>query len=528
MKHMKKKSSIRRRFLFGIIGLVIALILGISIFVCQRFFNSQKTQAASTSFAYSRTAADLIDGDKTMEYFETGVKDEYYNQIQDYLNATQKESSIKYYYVFVPLEDDLVYIWDADNYEGSCELGQHEDYMAGGKEAVEEIWRHNPPEKIKLTQTKQYGFIASAFSPIFNSKGEPVAVAAVDLSMEGFYKRTFWFIGRMIIIIALITLIAIEILYFSINRTLILPIRKLTKSAGDIVNNLEHEEEIELDIKTGDELETLADAFKKMDVDLRSYITEVEEMTAEKEKLGAELNVAKNIQTAMLPHNFPERDDFEIYASMDPAKEVGGDFYDFFMIDDDHLAMVMADVSGKGVPAALFMVIAKTLIKNTAKTGVGPAEILSKVNKQLCESNDEEMFVTVWLGILELSTGLGVSANAGHEHPAFKKEGDQYKLVIYKHSPAVAVMDGLSFTERRFVMEPGDTLFVYTDGVPEASNEDNELFGTDRMIDILNVAPEATPEHVLCSMRTALDDFVGQAPQFDDITMLCIQYNGKK
>ena len=138
------------------------------------------------------------------------------------------------------------------------------------------------------------------------------------------------------------------------------------------------------------------------------------------------------------------------------------------------------------------------------------------------------MFVTVWLGILELSTGRGISANAGHEHPAFKKAGGQYELVIYKHSPAVAIMEGLSFNEREFEMKPGDTLFVYTDGVPEASDKDNVLFGTDRMIEVLNVAPEATPEHVLCSMRTALDDFVGQAPQFDDITMLCLQYNGKK
>ena len=521
-----KKSSIRKKFLYGIIGFVLAVIVGIALFVCQRFFNSQKAQAASTSFSYSRTAADLIDGDKTIEYFETGVKDAYYDQIQDFLNAAQKESSLKYYYVFVPLDDDLVYIWDADNYEGACELGQHEDYMEGGKEAVAEIWCHNPPEKIKVTKTEQYGYIASAFTPIYNSKGDPVAVVGVDLSMEGFYKRTFWFIGRMVIIIALLTLIAIAILYITINKNLLLPLRKLTDSAGDIVNNLEREEEINLDIKTGDELETLADAFGKMDHDLRAYINEVSEMTAEKERMGAELNVAKNIQASMLPRDFPERDDFEIYATMDPAKEVGGDFYDFFMIDDDHLAMVMADVSGKGVPAALFMVIAKTLIKNIAKSGVGPAEVLRQVNNQLCEGNDEEMFVTVWLGILEISTGRGVSANAGHEHPAFRKAGGNYELVIYKHSPAVAVMEGLAYTEREFKMVPGDTLFVYTDGVPEATDANDELFGTTRMIDILNAAPEATPEHVLCSMRTAIDDFVGDAPQFDDITMLCLRYNG--
>ena len=525
---MKKKSSIRRKFLFGIIGFVIVMMVGISLFICQRIYHTQMEQAASVSFSYSRMAADLIDGDKTMEYFETEVKDEYYDQIQDVLNATQKESDLKYYYVFVPLEDDLVYIWDADNYPGSCELGQHENYMEGGKEAVEEIWCQNPPENIKVTKTKKYGFIASAFTPIYNSKGDPVAVAAVDLSMHCLYERIFWFIEHMLIIIGLITLAAIILLYHTINQSLVQPIQELTVSAGEIVNNLENEERIELNIKTGDELETLADAFTKMDLDLRSYITEVSEMTAEREKLSAELNVATNIQAAMLPHKFPERDDFVIYASMDPAKEVGGDFYDFFMIDDDHLAMVMADVSGKGVPAALFMVIAKTLIKNIAKTGVGPAEVLSRVNKQLCESNDEEMFVTVWLGILELSTGRGISANAGHEHPAFKKAGGQYELVIYKHSPAVAIMEGLSFNEREFEMKPGDTLFVYTDGVPEASDKDNVLFGTDRMIEVLNVAPEATPAHVLGSMRTALDDFVGQAPQFDDITMLCLQYNGKK
>ena len=233
---MKKKSSIRRKLLFGIIGFVIVMMVGISLFICQRIYHTQMEQAASVSFSYSRMAADLIDGDKTMEYFETEVKDEYYDQIQDVLNATQKESDLKYYYVFVPLEDDLVYIWDADNYPGSCELGQHENYMEGGKEAVEEIWCQNPPENIKVTKTKKYGFIASAFTPIYNSKGDPVAVAAVDLSMHGLYERIFWFIEHMLIIIGLITLAAIILLYHTINQSLVQPIQELTVSAGEIVN----------------------------------------------------------------------------------------------------------------------------------------------------------------------------------------------------------------------------------------------------------------------------------------------------
>jgi sigma-B regulation protein RsbU (phosphoserine phosphatase) len=211
---------------------------------------------------------------------------------------------------------------------------------------------------------------------------------------------------------------------------------------------------------------------------------------------------------------------------MDPAKEVGGDFYDFFLIDGEHLGLVMADVSGKGVPAALFMVIAKTLIKNRAQMGGGPAETLRYVNDQLCEGNDAELFVTVWFAILDLQTGRGVAANAGHEHPVLRRENGKFELVLYRHSPAVATLAGMKFREHEFEMHPGDTLFVYTDGVPEATNAGNELFGTDRMLDALNREADAAPETLLRNVRKDLDDFVGDAPQFDDITMLGLHYRG--
>ena len=223
---------------------------------------------------------------------------------------------------------------------------------------------------------------------------------------------------------------------------------------------------------------------------------------------------------------FPDRKDLDIYASMHPAKEVGGDFYDFFFIDDDRICLVMADVSGKGVPAALFMVIAKTLIKNRAMAGDSPAGILSHVNEQLCDGNEEEMFVTVWVAVIDLKTGKGMAANAGHEHPVIRRKGGDFELVIYRHSPAVAVMEGMRFKEHEFQLNPGDSLFVYTDGVTEATNRDSELFGTDRMLDALNRLPNVTPEDQLRSVRRGIDAFVKGAPQFDDITMMSFLYLG--
>jgi sigma-B regulation protein RsbU (phosphoserine phosphatase) len=251
--------------------------------------------------------------------------------------------------------------------------------------------------------------------------------------------------------------------------------------------------------------------------------------TEKTERLATELSLASSIQTNVLPSIFPvypERKEFELHASMTPAKEVGGDFYDFFFVDDDHIALVMADVSGKGIPAALFMMVSRTLIKNRTLMGGKPSQILYDVNNQLCEGNVADLFVTVWLGILEISTGKGISANAGHEHPALRSSNEEYKLEIYKHSPVVAAMEGMMFKDHEFVMQPGDSLFMYTDGVAEATNSENELFGAERMIDSLNKDPDAMPEQVLQNVMEGINDFVKGEEQFDDITMLSLKYFG--
>ena len=188
----------------------------------------------------------------------------------------------------------------------------------------------------------------------------------------------------------------------------------------------------------------------------------------------------------------------------------------------------MADVSGKGVPAALFMVIAKTLIKSSLQTETEAADALSDANDKLCEGNKADLFVTVWMAVIDLRTGEGVSLNAGHEHPAFCKKGGEYELDIYRHSPAVAAMEGMMFKERRFKLEKGERLFVYTDGVPEATNADYELYGTDRMLVSLNEHKDDSLEEQLFGLKKNIDGFVGDAPQFDDITMLIFEYIGKE
>ena len=294
---------------------------------------------------------------------------------------------------------------------------------------------------------------------------------------------------------------------------------------------------------TGDEIEVLARAFANMSEKMKGYVREIVEITSEKQRLDTELSVAADIQLDMLPTHFPafpERNEFDLYAVMDPAKEVGGDFYDFFMIDDDHLALVMADVSGKGVPASLFMVISKTLIKNVTLSGryKDPAEILQDVNNRLCEGNEKNMFVTVWLGILTISTGELVSANAGHEYPVFYRKGEGFILGKDPHGMVIGAMESMRYRTARWHLDPGDMLFLYTDGVPEANNSSQELFGVERMLDALKKSRHAVHQDgggrktdlrlFFNTVRGHIDDFVGDTPQFDDMTMMCVEYLGSR
>ena len=315
-----------------------------------------------------------------------------------------------------------------------------------------------------------------------------------------------------------------------LGKRIVRPLNTITRRIAEL-SETNMEFKMEDAYRTGDEVEALAECFADVSHKTLEYLETVKQVTAEKERIGTELSLATRIQSSMLPHivpAFPGRTDFDIIGSMHPAKEVGGDFYDYFLIDDDHLGMVMADVSGKGVPAALFMMASKIILQSVAMLGASPAEILTRTNDAICSNNEAGMFVTVWVGILELSTGKLTCSNAGHEYPVFKRPGEDYELYKDKHAFVVGVLEDAKYKEYEIMLEPGSRMFVYTDGVPEATNARHELFGTARMVEALNRDREAEPMDVLKNVQKAVDDFVEDAEQFDDLTMLCLEYKGPR
>ena len=276
------------------------------------------------------------------------------------------------------------------------------------------------------------------------------------------------------------------------------------------------------------EIGRLADSISDLAVEMDQYALDIARLTGEKERVEAELNLAAKIQIDMLPKKFPDIPEVKLSAAMFPAKEVGGDFYDFFFIDDTHLGLVIADVSGKGIPAALFMMMSMMIIKSSAMSAASPADVLKRANESICDNNKNKMFVTVWFGILDITTGHVTAANAGHEYPMLRKADGSFEMMKEKHGMFLGVFRNNKYKQYEFDIEPGGTLFVYTDGAAEATNGELKLFGTERMLGALNAVPDAGPEDLIGNMKSAIDEFVGEAPQFDDLTMLCIKYNGKQ
>jgi sigma-B regulation protein RsbU (phosphoserine phosphatase) len=323
------------------------------------------------------------------------------------------------------------------------------------------------------------------------------------------------------ILVILLVLILIAVVLFSqmLANRISAPILELSAGAERIgEGDLEHT----LKAHTGDEIEELANTFNKMVSDIRV-------ITGEKERIGAELNVATRIQASMLPSifpAFPDRSEFEIYASMLPAKEVGGDFYDFFLIDEQTLAVVMADVSGKGVPAALFMVIAKTLLKNNAQNGQSPKEVFETVNNLLCENNEAGMFVTVFMGYLDIPSGKFSFVNAGHNPPLIRRKGEAFEWLHTKVGFVLAGMEDMVYVEGETRLNAGDEFYLYTDGVTEAVNNEYELFTDPRLLEVANSYLDLPIKEFTVSVKREIDKFAEGAEQADDITMLMLRYRG--
>ena len=337
-----------------------------------------------------------------------------------------------------------------------------------------------------------------------------------------------------LVVLLVITILIVVISRKLVKRRVIMPILKITKAAElyaqDRVNGDTSNARFgDLNIRTKDELQDLSQVMSEMEFDLSRYEQDLMKATAEQERIQTELNLAAGIQDSMLPSDFPafpDRTEFEIFASMDPAKEVGGDFYDYFLIDEDHLALVIADVSGKGIPAALFMMTSKIILNNFASMGLSPKEILTQANEKICNLSLKNMFVTVWLGILDLRTGVVTAGNAGHEYPVIRQKGGRFELMHDRHNLVIGAMRGVKYGEYTFTLQPGSTLFLYTDGVPEANISEENMYGTDRMLDALNRADSYDPTVLLPAIRKDVDAFVRNEPQFDDLTMLSIYYRG--
>ena len=389
----------------------------------------------------------------------------------------------------------------------------------------------------EIERTENYGWLCTSGVPIRNGQGEPAAFVLTDLSLANIGHGMRDFLLQYLVGLGIATLLWGYFLTRNMKKSLIRPLNDIAQAAETYVkdrrsgsDNTDHFSRDALGVTTGDEVENLSLVMADMERDLIEHEANLTRITAEKERIGTELALATRIQAAMLPHifpAFPDRSEFDIYATMEPAKEVGGDFYDFFLIDGDHLCMIIADVSGKGIPAALMMMASKIILDSCAMLGSNSAaEILTRTNEAICSNNREEMFVTVWLGILEISTGRLTAANAGHEYPVLQQSGGGFALYRDRHGFVIGGMEGSRYRDYEIRLSPGDKLFVYTDGVAEAADENDRMFGTDRLLDALNAAPEASAKQLVSNVRRAVDGFVREAPQFDDLTMLCLEYYG--
>ena len=505
---------------------------------------------------YAKTVLDLAESYCTRNdlagSIAAGEMKEGYQETRRELNTLKEDSTVAYIYAvyFKDLEDpySMCFVINGARQEELEGRAEEEVYSFLGEECeagdfdlemrtlfIETLKSRSTEVRFYKNSTEEYGDMLTGFKVLYGADGEPACIISTDLDINDIQQNMKLFIaGTAIISLIMMALLVFVFLVF-FHTKVTGPITSISRNTDQFVQQLDENvtpEELhyeEVPVRSRDEIHTLSSDITALAGSLKSYMSNLQTVAAEKQRISSELSIATQIQADMLPRifpPFPERKEFMLHATMDPAKEVGGDFYDFFFIDDDHLCLVMADVSGKGVPAALFMVISKTLIKNRAQMGDSPAEIMKNVNTQLCDGNEAEMFVTVWVAILEISTGKGIAANAGHERPAIRRKDGKFELLFYRHSPALAMMDGIRFKEHEFQLNPGDSLFVYTDGVPEATNIRNELFGNERMLDALNRDPDAEPETLLRTVRQEVDEFTGEAPQFDDITMLGLKYLG--
>jgi len=527
---MKKKIGISFKLGIGIIVSMLVVSTVVSLIACKLYRKNMENKYSEIAFDQASLASYYIDGDTIAKYLNSNEKDEYYEQIRLYLLEAKKLFNLDYFYVVIPEDEQQIYIWDAGDpgEEGVCDLGDTDIYYAdNAKELMQNAMNPSAKDTVLITNSEEYGYIASAYKAIVDSSGKSVALASVDISMDVINSDISSVVSIIIGADILMLIVSIIFSFFYFRKVVLSPISTLDASTKTLIKqNLSNLDTFNVNLKTGDEFEDLANSFNFMGKSLQKQIDNLSKITAEKERIGAELDVARHIQSSMLPcifPAFPDCKEFDIYATMLAAKEVGGDFYDFFKVDDKHIALVVADVSGKGVPAALFMVIGKTLIKDHTVSGKDLGQVFSEVNNILCESNSEGLFITAFEAIINIETGECRYVNAGHEMPIIQRKDGEFEVHKIKHGFVLAGMEDMNYKEEVFQLNKGDRIYLYTDGVPEATNINNELFNIDRTLISLNKHKDLDCNKLLPAIKKDIDEFVGDAPQFDDITMLCFE-----
>ncbi len=527
MKKTRRKLSHKLVLGFLLLG---TLICAASVFISYvNYKTAVEKQYNDTAYRIAAAALSYIDGDDISRYLETGETDEAYEIMGRHISQIRANMEANYIYIAGVEGIDLTYVYDADNPTDDFppfRLGDTGTINPKFREETAEILEKGIRSDNYFYSHSQFGYNTSAVVPIYTSGGEIVAILGVEVAMETLQNMLLRFILLTMVASAALTFLFIAVYLVYLRRSVIKPIRIMTEEAESFIQNETLISEKLQTIKTGDEIEQMAKAIHQLEIDINAYINDLTTVTAERERISAELDVATQIQTGMLPSifpAFPEYSEFDIHATMVPAREVGGDFYDFFMLDDRWLVFLIADVSGKGIPAALFMVITKTLLVNQALEGNTAADIFTTVNTQLCENNDADMFVTAWMGIYDLKSGRLSFVNAGHNPPLIKREGGPYEYLKCRPGFVLGGMDGMTWQSEELLLDRGAELFLYTDGITEAMDATMQLYGEDRLLEVLNHGSECRPADIVEKVIEDVKEYVGEAPQFDDITMVALK-----
>lgn len=488
-------------------------------------------ECEDAAYRTARSASMLINGDTISRYIKGDTNSLAYSQTQSYLNrlcSSQEATHVSV--IAVDTEDystyTTIYYSYNDEEEDEIEIAGNE-YPSFNEETrrdYQSLYEGKCKEASMISKTEGTSYVSVAI-PVKNSGGNIVALITVQRPMLELDQGRHKYLLSNGVASVLITLLAAVSAFYFMRKQFVLPIRKIIDEMKRFSKTGTKEDALDLENLSGiSEIYQLASSVGKMETKIVRNTKELTSITAEQERLNTELSLAQSIQANVLPNifpPFPERKEFDIYAGMHPAKEVAGDFYDFFLLDEDHLGLVMADVSGKGVPAALFMMATKIMLKSYALINQSPKEVIEKVNNDICSGNQDDMFVTIWFGILDLRNGTVRAVNAGHEYPIIKHHGGNYEILKDKHGLVVGGMSDIQYKEYEFTLDPGDSLFLYTDGIPEATNKEQELYGMNRLVSALNTCTDdMNQQSVLTTVNQSVSEFVGKADQFDDITML--------